>query len=1214
MRKTMVSKRQYKYDISLVSDLKIKILIRVYLFILFTSLALLIFTGCSKDSKPIRTDIILDTDWKTIAHDSLVKEYNNFIFPDYNDSGWLNVSVPHNWDKYHGYLRKVHGNRHGYAWYRKSFLVEKKEDKNRYFLWFEGVGSYAAVWVNDKKVGYHAGGRTSFTIDITDAIIFGKPNILAVRADHPAQIRNLPWVCGGCSDEWGFSEGSQPMGIFRPVHLVITNEIRIEPFGVHIWNDTTISEEEAILFVNTEIKNYSNEEQQFTLISSLVNHKGKEVVSQSHDIKVDANQAKQIEKVPLKVIKPVLWCLENPYLYTLHSKIIKNGKIIDETRTNYGIRWISWPQNRSDSSNQFLLNGKPVFINGIGEYEHMFGCSHAFTEGQIATRINQIKAAGFNAFRDAHQPHNLRYQEHFDSDGILWWTQMSAHIWFDNPEFRQNFKNLLRDWIKERRNCPSNIMWGLQNESTLPTEFAEECVKIIRELDPTASSQRPITTCNGGTGTDWNVIQNWSGTYGGDPSKYGEELSEQLLNGEYGAWRSIDLHTEGSFNQKGDLSENRMMQLMEMKVQLAELVKNKVCGQYLWLLSSHDNPGRIQNGEGYRDVDRLGPINYKGILTLWGEPLDVYYMYRANYAPKETEPMVYIVSHTWPNRWGRPGIKDSIIVYSNCEEVELLNDFNDISLGKKLNRGIGKPFLWEKVDIKYNLLHAKAFNKGKLVAEDIIILHHLPKAPGISTLSKNKNNITKPASDYNYLYRINCGGPDYIDENGNLWSADKHKTSGKSWGSKSWTDQFENLPPFYGSQRKTFDPIRNTTDWKLFQTFRYGREFLEFDFPVANGKYLVELYFVEPWYGTGGGLNCKDWRLFDVAVNNEMLLDDFDIWKESGHDNVIKKDFLVDVKNGYIRIHFPEVKSGQAVISAIGIASKNLQVESAEPPPGNIQNLDVITKELKEKWKVKSWCDIGDLQFSDSDNRFRELPSNLFGADWIQTSTIMNHTNDTLATFVCKEPSDIFIALNSSCNDIPQWLTEYNKTPLQLKNDDPKNPLYNVYSKRVRSNGPVVLNSLSTTHLCKRYTVFVIPISSLEDPTDQRPTKTYQAEAAEFTSKDIISRETGQKSYVEFKGSETGLIRWEFYVGLASTYAIGLKYNNILNIPLSLKMKIETVDGIKIHEDVLEFSPTGKKWKTLKTSTYTQINAGYYKLILENINGKGIKIDALYIQ
>jgi hypothetical protein len=81
----------------------------------------------------------------------------------------------------------------------------------------------------------------------------------------------------------------------------------------------------------------------------------------------------------------------------------------------------------------------------------------------------------------------------------------------------------------------------------------------------------------------------------------------------------------------------------------------------MWLLTSHDNPGRVQGGEGFRELDRIGPVNYKGLLTPWEEPLDVFYLYRSNYAPS-SEPIVYIVSHTWPMRWTTPGIKDSIMV------------------------------------------------------------------------------------------------------------------------------------------------------------------------------------------------------------------------------------------------------------------------------------------------------------------------------------------------------------------------------------------------------------------------------------------------------------------------------------------------------------------------------------------------------------------------
>ncbi|MBA7532882.1 Beta-galactosidase [subsurface metagenome] len=1157
----------------------------------------------------------MNSDWLTVADDSNQHAFEGFEQPDYDDAHWNSITVPHNWDKYEGYRRLIHGNRHGYAWYRKYFTLESFDKGKCYFLWFEGVGSYATVWVNGRKVGTHAGGRTSFTIDVTNIIRSDRPNLLAVRADHPSGIRDLPWVCGGCSDEWGFSEGSQPMGIFRPVHLIVTDKIRIEPFGVHIWNDTTVSNQVAQISIRTEIKNYSKQSKSIFIVSSLYNRKRKKVAETITETEIHPGETAIISEESMEIKDPILWSIEDPYLYTLHSKILEKGRLIDEKKTKCGIRSISWPVYRNDTSNQFLLNGEPVFINGIGEYEHMFGNSHAFSDKQIHTRVMQVRAAGFNAFRDAHQPHSLRYKELLDSLGILWWPQMSAHIWFDNPEFRENFKQLLHDWVKERRNSPSVIMWGLQNESTLPTDFAQECVEIIRELDPTTSSQRLVTTCNGGTGTDWNVIQNWSGTYGGDPENYAEEISYQLLNGEYGAWRSIDLHSEGPFVQQGILSENRMTQLMEMKVRQAESVKDKCCGQFTWLLCSHDNPGRIQSGEGLRDMDRIGPVNYKGLFTSWGEPLDIFYMYRANYTPKESEPMVYIVSHTWPNRWWQTGIKNNIVVYSNCDEVELFNDLNSVSLGKRKNMGTGVPFVWEKAEIKYNLLYARGYIKGKPVAEDCIVLNHLPVAPHFSELTTNSRSLTKEKSNYKYLYRLNCGGNNYTDENGNLWIADRHQISGNNWGSKSWTGNFEGLPAFYGSQRRTFDPIGSTRDWKLFQTFRFGREQLSFNFPVPDGEYLVELYFIEPWYGTGGGMDCKEWRLFNVAVNDEVIIKDFDIWSEAGHDEALKKEFIAHARGGNLSVHFPGTASGQAIISAIAIASLDNTLEPAPPSTLNIKDFTVCDTGGKEKWSVESWLDIGNKQYSNSEARFKDIPSVLYGADWIKTPVHTNRSDEYLASFVIRENADVFIAISRSINEIPVWLTDFTRSSLTLETDNEANSVFDLYNKRLARNDTVLLGSINSKEkIAPMYSVFIVPASSLEAPVDQRQTVIYEAEDAVFKGCVFRKEVKNDRGYLEIISTAKSSIEWKFSVGLASKYAIGFKYRNSTTKAIPVEVRILTTDNIIMHEIVLSFEPTGEKWKTLTTNTGTTINAGTYALQLTTREYGGLCIDALSIQ
>ncbi len=705
------------------------------------------------------------------------------------------------------------------------------------------------------------------------------------------------------------------MGIFRPVTLEVTDEIRIEPFGVHIWND----DKAETVFIETEITNYGKTSETVELVYKFSNEDGAQVFRLSENVTLAPGETKII-KHQTPVTNPILWSTERPYLYKLASMIKRDTKTTDEISTPFGIRTISWPVKRNDGDGRFYLNGKPVFMNGVCEYEHQFGQSHAFSDEQVASRVKQIKNAGFNAFRDAHQPHRLDYQTYWDKNGILFWTQFSAHVWYDTPEFRENFKKLLRQWVKERRNSPSVVLWGLQNESTLPREFAQECSEIIREMDPTARNMRVITTCNGGEGTDWNVIQNWSGTYGGDIYKYDAELSQpnQLLNGEYGAWRSIDFHTEpGDFDPKGPWSEERMCQLMETKIRLAEKAKDSLCGHFQWVFSSHDNPGRRQPDEAYRKIDKVGPFNYKGLTTPWEEPLDVYYMYRANYTDAKKDPMVYIVSHTWPNRFENRR-RATIEVYSNCDSVLLYNDaVDEVSLGKKVNHGVGTHFMWENRDIRYNVLRAVGYYKGKPVAEDVIVLNNLEKAPHFEALYKEVTPLLKGEDGYSYLYRINCGGDAYTDEFGQQWATDD------STYSHSWAEDWKDFSPYQASQRVTNDPIRGTRDWKLFQYFRFGRHKLNYQFPLPDGTYRVELYFTEPWHGTGGGAgtDCEGLRIFDVAVNGKTVIDDLDIWAEAGHDAALKKVVEAEVRDGKLVIDFPEVKAGQAVISAIAIAS-----------------------------------------------------------------------------------------------------------------------------------------------------------------------------------------------------------------------------------------------------------------------------------------------------
>lgn len=840
------------------------------------------------EKKGKRQIVSLNQDWQVTfgktSEDSITKKMGTF-----------RVNVPSNLDDYYGYRQLKHGNLHGTATYEKHFSVHKQTGK-RYFLQLEGVGTFATVKVNRKSYPKELVGRTSFTLDISDALREGD-NVLNVKVEHPAMQTNNPWPCGGCSSEWGFSEGSQPLGIFRPVSLIETDEVRVEPFGVHVWNNEACDS----VFVETEVKNYSDHEQTIEVISKLALSSGKTAFRQTGKITLKAGET-QVVRHQAKVSDAHLWSITDPYLYTLSSIIKREGKTIDDVATPFGIRTISWPvlrqkqaALRGDSAQmdkkdgRFYLNGSPVFINGTCDYEHLFGQSHAFSHEQIASRVKMMRQAGFNAFREAHQPHNLYYQQLLDEQGMLFWSQFSAHVWYDTSAFRKNFKRLLRRWIKERRNSPSVILWGIQNESVMPKDFTEECAAIIREMDPTAQTMRAITTCNGGEGSDWNVIQNWSGTYGGTADKYDQELKQpnQLLNGEYGAWRTLGfrssdaekLHAGDAKALSKAYTEDAFVSLLGKKAMLAESARDSVCGHFQWLFVSHENPGRVQPDEAFRRIDKVGPFNYKGLLTPWEQPTEGFYWYRNHYTKVQPDTLT-------------------------------------------------------------------------------------------PTAADRNRNLLKPAEGYTYLYRVNCGGDAVTDSYGSEWEQDD------SVYSHSWAERF-GMNPFTASQGHITSRIHGLKssseashhaaphDAQLFQYFRWGRHALNYQFAVPDGEYRVELYFAEPWLGKheGAGIDCEGERIFDVAINDSVVVDDLDLWAEAGFAGACKKVVDIKVKGGLLTISFPEVKVGEAIISAIAIAAKgeigdaekwNVAFKGSKPESGMSKTYwadldkDVVEKYPKE--------------------------------------------------------------------------------------------------------------------------------------------------------------------------------------------------------------------------------------------------------------------------
>jgi len=146
--------------------------------------------------------------------------------------------------------------------------------------------------------------------------------------------------------------------------------------------------------------------------------------------------------------------------------------------------------------------------------------------------------------------------------------------------------------------------------------------------------------------------------------------------------------------------------------------------------------------------------------------------------------------------------------------------------------------------------------------------------------------------------RVNCGGSAYTDATGGVWAADSGGTGGTDYS--------------------TTDAISGTNDPTLYQTEEWGDTQsapFYYTFNVPNGSYTVNLLFAEiytPWCQTGS-------RVFDVDINGDTVLSNFDIYATAGCETALIEQFPVTTTNGVIKVDFTDVNSLHPKVNAIEI-------------------------------------------------------------------------------------------------------------------------------------------------------------------------------------------------------------------------------------------------------------------------------------------------------
>lgn len=719
----------------------------------------LLLCGCQTEAAA-RETYSLNDGWRTTCYpegreDSLVQ---------------LGVNLPHNWDGYYGSRQYEHGNMHGSARYERQFTLHQLTrvtngaafyDK-MFTLQLEGAGTYVTIWVNGKQVTNHQpAGRVVTTVNITPYLHISNPgvkNTLVITCDHPSGIEDMPWVCGGCTEGSTSDEGSAPMGLFRNVSLEVTDALRVEPFGVHVWANPSLD----TLYVDTEIRNNSPHGEAVVL-QTMVGDKMKRVTFQ-----MGSQLTKNVyQAIPVKEWGLKRWSPDDPQTYTVTTVLIKGSQHnieADRVKTETGFADVNWLP----------------YLHGVCDEEQMLGTSHALTNEEIDHRCQVMKQLGFNTVHEAHHPHNLRFAAHWMEEGMLWWPQFSTRVWHDTPAFRENYLTLLKQWVRERRNNPSLIRWGLQTVPTMPEDFVEECKAVIRQMDPLC--ERP-------------------GMRGGRKITVKDE-------GIYGVWRTAGLHDrqdrmEGEVDPQGAWSEEHQCLMLHQHLCKAWKDHDHVEGRFVRAMSSQECPGRPGPDEFMRVIDKVGPLDNCGIMTINWKPTDAYYLYRA---------------------WGE-------------------------YFGNKRQGDPTKMTSREMVKLGYDL--------EQMPQPDYLLTDASADPCSNPELHRfaHQTQLLKPDEGRTYLYRYNCGGDQEEDSWGNIWQGDDTRIS-TSWAmAQDFAD--DNLCPVLASQAlvngwvgeaqpQDEQLLAAEKDQLLLRSYRFGRQELKFSFPVPTVEqpYQVDLWFV----------------------------------------------------------------------------------------------------------------------------------------------------------------------------------------------------------------------------------------------------------------------------------------------------------------------------------------------------------------------------------
>lgn len=358
--------------------------------------------------------------------------------------------------------------------YRKSFTVPADYAGKHTILRFDGVYSYARLFVNGTFVREHHGGFTRWETDVTPFVRPGKKN--EIRLEVTDRLDDISYASGYAHHPIG--------GILRDVTLFALPETCLYDFYAETHLDAAY--EDAVLKIGYSSPVAGGAEVAYTLTEP----SGRRYpLAQS---RFSLEEGGNMNELPVK--NPLKWDAEHPNLYTLTITLSKDGKEIGRFDRRIGFRDVKIETDR------MLVNGMPVKLRGACRHDIHPTLGRTTTAELDSLDVILFKRSNMNFVRTSHYPPTERFLEYCDRYGI--YVESETAVCFvdtyrqknyapgktqDSAEFTPRYLSQCREMVKSFRSHPSILFWSIGNESVYGTNF-QQCWDWVKATDKT----RPV--------------------------------------------------------------------------------------------------------------------------------------------------------------------------------------------------------------------------------------------------------------------------------------------------------------------------------------------------------------------------------------------------------------------------------------------------------------------------------------------------------------------------------------------------------------------------------------------------------------------------------------------------------------------------------------------------------------------------------------------------